>query len=73
MRIAVIGGKLQGVEATFLAHKAGWEVRRVVSLAVRVLHPAAGSKEHPPPVLLRTIGDIQILEVERTEKLVEAA
>ncbi len=26
MRVAVIGGKLQGVEATYLAHKAGWEV-----------------------------------------------
>lgn len=26
MKIAVIGGKLQGVEATYLAHKAGWEV-----------------------------------------------
>ena len=26
MQICVIGGKLQGVEATYLAHKAGWEV-----------------------------------------------
>ena len=26
MRVAVVGGKLQGVEATYLAHKAGWEV-----------------------------------------------
>ena len=26
MRVAVIGGRLQGVEATYLAHKAGWEV-----------------------------------------------
>ncbi len=26
MRIAVIGGRLQGIEATYLAHKAGWEV-----------------------------------------------
>ncbi|HWR41671.1 3-methylornithine--L-lysine ligase PylC [Sporomusa sp.] len=26
MRVAVIGGKLQGVEATYLAKKAGWEV-----------------------------------------------
>jgi len=26
MRVCVIGGKLQGVEATYLAHKAGWEV-----------------------------------------------
>jgi len=26
MRIAVVGGKLQGVEAVYLAHKAGWEV-----------------------------------------------
>jgi len=25
MRIAIIGGKLQGVEAIYLAHKAGWE------------------------------------------------
>lgn len=26
MRLAIIGGKLQGVEATYLAKKAGWEV-----------------------------------------------
>jgi pyrrolysine biosynthesis protein PylC len=25
--IAIVGGNLQGVEATYLAHKAGWEVR----------------------------------------------
>ena len=25
MRVAIVGGKLQGVEATYLAHKAGWE------------------------------------------------
>lgn len=29
MRVAVIGGKLQGVEATYLAQKAGWEVTLV--------------------------------------------
>ncbi len=29
MLVAVIGGKLQGVEATYLARKAGWEVRVV--------------------------------------------
>ncbi len=29
MLVAVFGGKLQGVEATYLAHKAGWEVRVV--------------------------------------------
>jgi pyrrolysine biosynthesis protein PylC len=27
--VAVVGGNLQGVEATYLAHKAGWEVRVV--------------------------------------------
>jgi pyrrolysine biosynthesis protein PylC len=26
LKIAVVGGKLQGTEATYLAHKAGWEV-----------------------------------------------
>ncbi len=26
MKIAIIGGKLQGVEAAYLARKAGWEV-----------------------------------------------
>ncbi|AET68574.1 pyrrolysine biosynthesis protein PylC [Desulfosporosinus orientis DSM 765] len=26
MRVAIVGGKLQGVEATYLAKKAGWEV-----------------------------------------------
>ena len=25
MRVAIVGGKLQGVEAAFLAHEAGWE------------------------------------------------
>ncbi len=29
MIIAVIGGKLQGVEAAYLAHKAGWQVRLI--------------------------------------------
>jgi len=26
MKVVIVGGKLQGVEATYLAHKAGWEV-----------------------------------------------
>ena len=26
VRVGVVGGKLQGVEATYLARKAGWEV-----------------------------------------------
>ena len=26
MRVAIVGGKLQGVEAVYLAKKAGWEV-----------------------------------------------
>ena len=26
MRVAIVGGKLQGIEAVYLAHKAGWEV-----------------------------------------------
>ena len=26
MKVAVVGGKLQGTEATYLAHRAGWEV-----------------------------------------------
>jgi 3-methylornithine--L-lysine ligase len=26
LKVAVVGGKLQGTEATYLAHKAGWEV-----------------------------------------------
>jgi len=26
MIVAVVGGKLQGIEATYLAHKAGWDV-----------------------------------------------
>ncbi len=29
MLVGVVGGKLQGVEAAYLAHKAGWEVRLV--------------------------------------------
>jgi len=26
MRVAVVGGKLQGIETCYLAHRAGWEV-----------------------------------------------
>jgi pyrrolysine biosynthesis protein PylC len=37
--VGVVGGKLQGVEAAYLAHKAGWEVR-VVDRMPRV--PASG-------------------------------
>lgn len=29
MRVAILGGKLQGVEACYLAHKAGWQVALV--------------------------------------------
>ena len=29
MRVAVVGGKLQGVEACYLARKAGWQVRLI--------------------------------------------
>ncbi|MCO1604362.1 3-methylornithine--L-lysine ligase PylC [Desulfosporosinus nitroreducens] len=40
MRVAIIGGKLQGVEATYLAKKAGWEVvlfdRRPLAQASRL-------------------------------------
>lgn len=39
MRVAVVGGKLQGVEAVYLAHKAGWEVT-LIDRSVEV--PAAG-------------------------------
>jgi len=37
--VGVVGGKLQGVEAAYLARKAGWEVR-VVDRMPRV--PASG-------------------------------
>ena len=39
MKVVVVGGKLQGVEATYLAHKAGWEV---VLVDKNALVPAAG-------------------------------
>ncbi|HEX3033256.1 MAG TPA: 3-methylornithine--L-lysine ligase PylC [Bacillota bacterium] len=39
MRVAIVGGKLQGVEAVYLAHKAGWEV---TLLDRRKEVPAAG-------------------------------
>jgi len=39
VRVAVLGGKLQGIEATYLAHKAGWEV---VLLDKNPKVPAAG-------------------------------
>ncbi len=39
MKVVVVGGKLQGVEATYLAHKAGWEV---VLVDRNSMVPAAG-------------------------------
>lgn len=39
MRVAVVGGKLQGVEATYLAKKAGWEV---VLIDKELMVPAMG-------------------------------
>jgi len=39
MRVVIVGGKLQGVEATYLAHKAGWEV---VLVDRNSMVPAAG-------------------------------
>lgn len=39
MRIVVLGGKLQGVEATYLAHQAGWEVTLIDK---DILAPATG-------------------------------
>lgn len=39
MRVAIVGGKLQGVEAAFLAHEAGWEA---VLIDKRPRVPAAG-------------------------------
>lgn len=39
MRVAVVGGNLQGVEATYLAKKAGWEV---ILLDRKAVVPAAG-------------------------------
>ncbi|WP_022665300.1 3-methylornithine--L-lysine ligase PylC [Desulfospira joergensenii] len=56
MRIAVVGGKLQGVEAVYLAKKAGWET---LVLDRNIKAPATGlcdrfmefefSPEHPVP------------------------
>ena len=39
MLVAVVGGNLQGVEATYLAKKAGWEV---VLIDRRSIVPASG-------------------------------
>ena len=39
MRVVIVGGKLQGVEATYLAHKAGWEV---ILVDKNSMVPAAG-------------------------------
>ena len=43
MRVAVIGGKLQGIEATYLAQKAGWEV---LLIDKRESPPARGLCDH---------------------------
>ena len=39
MRVAIVGGKLQGVEAAFLAHEAGWEA---VLIDKKASVPASG-------------------------------
>jgi len=39
MRVVIVGGKLQGVEAAYLAHKAGWEV---ILVDRNSMVPAAG-------------------------------
>lgn len=65
MRVAVIGGKLQGVEAAYLAHKAGWEV---VLIDRDPVAPAVGlcdafrrfdvTGEHE---LVRVLSDVQFI------------
>jgi pyrrolysine biosynthesis protein PylC len=39
MRVVIVGGKLQGIEASYLAHKAGWEV---ILVDRNSMVPAAG-------------------------------
>lgn len=43
MQIAIIGGKLQGVELTYLAHKAGW---KVILIDRKPGVPASGLCDH---------------------------
>lgn len=53
MRVAIVGGKLQGVEAIYLAHKAGWDVL-LVDRKENV--PASGLCDH---FVLQDVTDIQ--------------
>ena len=75
MKVAVIGGKLQGAEACYLAHKAGWQV---VLVDKNPQVPAAGladrfialnvADEHNPPPALRAV-DLIIPALENQQAL----
>jgi len=47
MRVAIIGGRLQGLEAVYLAKKAGWQTLLVDKEAAV---PAAGLCDRPKKV-----------------------
>ncbi|HPU01207.1 MAG: 3-methylornithine--L-lysine ligase PylC [Firmicutes bacterium] len=54
MRVAIVGGRLQGVEATYLAQRAGWET---VVLDRERNVPASGFAHHFVQVELRSPGE----------------
>ena len=63
--VGVVGGKLQGVEAAYLAHKAGWDVR-VVDKAPRVPASELGDSFVQADVTVgsnldRALGDVDLV------------
>ena len=56
MLVAVVGGNLQGVEAAYLAKKAGWEVTVIDRNAVV---PAAGMSDRFRRVNIKTAADLE--------------
>jgi pyrrolysine biosynthesis protein PylC len=58
LRVAVIGGSLQGVEAVYLAHKAGWEV---LLIDKKPLVPASG--------LCDTFVHLDVTQVKRLDSI----
>ena len=68
MLVAVIGGNLQGVEAAYLAQKAGWQVLMIDRKAAV---PAAGLCDQFKQVNIKTPEDLE-LPLQRVELVIPA-
>lgn len=71
MRVLIVGGKLQGVEAAFLAREAGWEAVVVDRVSVP---PASGMCEefHCLDVVNETAALCRLLDKERIDLIIPA-